>query len=74
MGAVKEKSRVNLYVSKTLSEDAKKLGINMSQTLERALKADIAEKWQQQNQSKIDKYNNHIVSNGLPFDDDDLAI
>ena len=74
MGTVNEKSRVNLYVSKTLSEDAKKLGINMSQTLERALKASIAEKWQQHNQSKIDKYNNHIVSNGLPFDDDDLAI
>ena len=74
MGALKEKSRVNLYVSTKLSLDAKKLGINMSQTLERALKVDIAEKWQQQNQSKIDKYNNHVVSNGLPFDDDDLAI
>ena len=74
MGVLKKKSRVNLYVSKTLSEDAKKLGINMSQSLERALKLDIAEKWQEQNQSKIDKYNKHSASNGLPFDDDDLAI
>ena len=74
MAALKEKSRVNLYVSKTVSEDAKKLGINMSQSLERALKIEISERWQQQNQLKIDKYNKHIVSKGLPYDDDDLAI
>jgi post-segregation antitoxin (ccd killing protein) len=74
MGTIKEKSRVNLYVSKSLSDDAKRLGINMSQSLERALKSEIAQKWQQQNQSKIDIYNSHILSDGLPFDDDDLAV
>jgi post-segregation antitoxin (ccd killing protein) len=74
MGTAKEKSRVNLYVSKSLSEDAKRLGINMSKSLESALKIDIAKKWQQQNQSKIDIYNRHIASDNLPFDDDDLAV
>lgn len=74
MQAVKDKSRVNLYISKSLSEDAKRLGINMSQTLERTLRADIAEKWKEQNRSKIERYNSHVANNGLPFDDDDVAV
>ncbi|WP_339724624.1 type II toxin-antitoxin system CcdA family antitoxin [uncultured Paraglaciecola sp.] len=74
MQATQDKSRVNLYISKSLSDDAKKLGINMSQTLERTLRADIAKKWQEVNKSKIERYNQHIADNGLPFDDEDMAI
>jgi post-segregation antitoxin (ccd killing protein) len=69
----KKKARVNLYISKSLSDDAKRLGINMSSLLESALKKDIAEKWQLQNQPKIDAYN-QLIEGDLPFDDDDLAL
>jgi post-segregation antitoxin (ccd killing protein) len=74
MQTTQDKSRVNLYISKSLSDDAKKLGINMSQTLERTLRADIAKKWQEVNKSKIERYNQYVASNGLPFDDEDMAI
>ena len=69
MQTVQDKSRVNLYISKSLSDDAKRLGINMSQTLERTLRADIAKKWEEANKTKIERYNAHIASSGLPFDD-----
>jgi len=52
MQTMQDKSRVNLYISKSLSDDAKKLGINMSQTLEQTLRADIATKWKEVNKSK----------------------
>lgn len=74
MQSTQDKSRVNLYISKSLSDDAKKLGINMSQTLERTLRVDIAKQWQEVNKTKIAHYNEHVASNGLPFDDDDLAV
>lgn len=74
MQTTQDKSRVNLYISKSLSDDAKKLGINMSQSLERTLRAEIARKWQEVNKSKIERYNQHVASNGLPFDDEDMAI
>jgi post-segregation antitoxin (ccd killing protein) len=74
MQTSQDKSRVNLYISKSLSDDAKKLGINMSQTLERTLRADIAQKWEELNRSKIVRYNQHVASNSLPFDDEDMAI
>jgi post-segregation antitoxin (ccd killing protein) len=74
MQTTQDKSRVNLYISKSLSDDAKKLGINMSQTLERTLRADITKKWQEVNKGKIERYNQHIADNGLPFDDEDMVI
>ncbi|WP_133471308.1 type II toxin-antitoxin system CcdA family antitoxin [Paraglaciecola marina] len=74
MQTTQDKSRVNLYIAKSLSDDAKKLGINMSQSLERTLRAEIARKWQEVNKSKIERYNQHVASNGLPFDDEDMAI
>jgi post-segregation antitoxin (ccd killing protein) len=46
----------------------------MSQTLERTLRADIAQKWEELNRSKIVRYNQHVTSNSLPFDDEDMAI
>lgn len=71
---MQDKSRVNLYILKSLSDDAKKFGINMSQTLERTLRADIAKKWKEVNKDKIEGYNQQVSNNGLPFDDDDMAM
>lgn len=74
MGTTKEKVRVNVYIDKTVTEDAKRLGINLSNSLETALKAELETKWKERNKQKIEKYNQYISSNGLPFDDGDLCI
>lgn len=74
MGTVKEKVRVNVYLDKTLTRDAKLLGINLSNSLECALKLELAEKWKERNREKIASYNQYVASDGLPFDDDDLCI
>ena len=70
MGTTSEKVRVNVYVNKALTNDAKKLGINLSSSLEKALKTELAEKWKENNREKIARYNQFIASQGLPFDDD----
>ncbi|WP_299083136.1 type II toxin-antitoxin system CcdA family antitoxin [uncultured Paraglaciecola sp.] len=74
MGTVKEKVRVNVYLDKTITEDAKRLGINLSHSLENALKSELKNKWKERNQQKMEAYNQNIASHGLPFDDDDLCI
>ncbi|UTP72285.1 type II toxin-antitoxin system CcdA family antitoxin [Alteromonas sp. LMIT006] len=74
MGSAKEKVRVNVYVDKSLTCDAKKLGINLSNSLENALKQELSKKWLEQNQEKIQKYNQHIAAKGLPFDDEDICV
>lgn len=74
MSSVKDKVRVNVYLDKTLTNDAKRLGINLSNRLECALKLELAEKWKENNKEKISTYNQHITSEGLPFNDDDLCI
>ena len=74
MGTSKEKVRVNVYLDKTVTEDAKRLGINLSNSLEIALKAELETKWKERNKQKIEQYNQYISSDGLPFDDGDLCI
>jgi post-segregation antitoxin (ccd killing protein) len=74
MGTSKEKVRVNVYLDKTVTEDAKRLGINLSNSLEIALKAELETKWKEHNKQKIEQYNRYISSDGLPFDDADLCI
>jgi post-segregation antitoxin (ccd killing protein) len=74
MGSAKDKVRVNVYLDKTLTNDAKRLGINLSNSLECALKSELAEKWKEKNREKITIYNQQIASEGLPFNDDDLCI
>ena len=74
MGTSQEKVRVNVYLDKTVTEDAKRLGINLSKSLEIALKAELETKWKERNKQKIEKYNQKISSEGLPFDDGDLCI
>lgn len=74
MGTAKEKVRVNVYLDKTATEDAKRLGINLSNSLEIALKSEIETKWKERNKQKIETYNKYIASDGLPFEDEDLCI
>ena len=73
MGSGREKVRVNVYIDKALTLDAKKSGINLSNSLEGALRLELAQKWQEQNREKIQNYNQHIASSGLPYDDEDIS-
>ncbi|MBT1451458.1 type II toxin-antitoxin system CcdA family antitoxin [Glaciecola sp. XM2] len=74
MGTAKEKVRVNVYLDKTLTNDAKRLGINLSNSLELALKSELAKKWKEKNREKIATYNQRVAAKGLPFDDEDMCI
>jgi post-segregation antitoxin (ccd killing protein) len=74
MGTAKEKVRVNVYLDKTVTEDAKRLGINLSNSLEIALKSELETKWKERNKQKIETCNQYIACDGLPFDDGDLCI
>ncbi len=74
MASVKEKVRVNVYIDKTVIEDAKRLSINLSNSLETALKSELETKWLERNQHKIEIYNQSIAVDGLPFNEDDLCI
>jgi post-segregation antitoxin (ccd killing protein) len=74
MGTINEKVRVNVYLDKALTNDAKKLGINLSHSLENALKQELVKRWQETNRDKINAYNQRLAAKGLPFDEDDLCI
>lgn len=74
VGTVKEKVRVYIYLDKTITEDAIRLGTNLSNSLENALKSELENKWKERNKQKIRTYNQHIAFDGLPFDDTDLCI
>ncbi|MBU3001860.1 type II toxin-antitoxin system CcdA family antitoxin [Paraglaciecola arctica] len=51
---VQDKSRVNLSISRSLSDGANRLGVNKSPTLERTLRAEISQKWEEANKTKIE--------------------
>lgn len=53
---VQDKSRVNLSISRSLSDGANRLGVNKSSTLERTLRAEISKKWEEANKTKIERY------------------
>ena len=70
------KRAVNLFVDTELLEDAKRLRINLSDTLERRLrtiiKVERESNWIAQNQAAIDAYNRRVAEHGLLSDDASL--
>lgn len=63
------KKAANLTVRADLLEEARARKINLSQTLETALTAEIKRRreaeWLEQNKAAIDAYNRHIERDGL---------
>ena len=63
------KKAANLTVRADLLEEARARKINLSQTLETALAAEIKRRreteWLEQNKAAIDAYNRHIERDGL---------
>lgn len=70
------KRAVNLFVDTELLEDAKRLRINLSDTLERRLrmivKAEREKDWLTRNQAAIEAYNRRVAEHGLLSDDANL--
>lgn len=68
MKTIEEKSSVNLRIPSALKEQARSLGLNLSKTLEEALKSEIhsleREAWLKENQQAIEAYNRRIESKG----------
>lgn len=66
--ASEEKSPVNLRIRVSLKEKAKRLGVNLSQTLEKSLEAEIRRReqleWLESNRQAIEAYNRRIDERG----------
>ena len=63
------KRATNVSVNADLLAQARQCGVNLSQTLEEALKTRLAEerrrKWLEDNREAIEDYNKHFEKNGL---------
>ena len=61
----------NVSLEATLVEEAKELGVNLSQSAEagvrEAVRSAKAEQWKQENAEAIQGYNKWIEENGLPL-------
>lgn len=65
------KRPVNLLISARTLELAKELGMNLSQTVDSFLNAEVQrrywERWNDDNKDAIDAYNARIADEGLPL-------
>jgi antitoxin CcdA len=65
----KRKRATNLTVDEGLLEQAKKLGLNISQVLEvgleRAIRERQAEEWLQRNRAALEAYNEEVEKRGV---------
>lgn len=61
----------NVTLPESLLNEARELGINISQACERGLVADVAEakskKWLRDNREAMDAWNDYVETNGLPL-------
>lgn len=61
----------NVTIDAALVEEAKALGINMSQLAEEALAKAVSEeksrRWKIENRAKLDAWNDYVDKNGLPL-------
>ncbi|MEJ6783564.1 type II toxin-antitoxin system CcdA family antitoxin [Aminobacter sp. Piv2-1] len=61
----------NVTIDAALVEEAKALGLNMSQLAEEALAKAVSEeksrRWKIENQAKLDAWNDYVDKNGLPL-------
>lgn len=66
--SAEEKSPVNLRIRTSLKNRAKSLGVNLSQTLEKALEDEISRReqleWLEANRQAIEAYNRRISEHG----------
>jgi antitoxin CcdA len=67
-----KKRAVNLFVDNDLLDEARRLRINLSDTLERRLrmivKAERERRWLEENKAAIEAYNRRVAEHGLLSD------
>jgi antitoxin CcdA len=68
-----KKRAVNLFVDVELLDEARRLRINISDTLERRLrtivKAELERRWLEENREAIEAYNRRVAEYGLLSDE-----
>jgi antitoxin CcdA len=68
-----KKRAVNLFVDAELLDEARRMRINVSETLERRLRtivrAEQERRWLEENRTAIDAYNQRVAAHGLLADD-----
>lgn len=61
----------NVTLPETLLQDAREMGINLSQACERGLAAEVVDahrqRWLKENKDAMDAWNDHITKCGLPL-------
>ncbi len=67
------KKPTNVSLPADLVEEAKRLGINLSQACEAALSEQVSkaqgEAWKRENREAIEGWNKWIADNGMPYDE-----
>jgi antitoxin CcdA len=67
------KKATNVSLPADLVEEAKRLGINMSQACEAGLSEQIRnaqkEEWKRENRDAIESWNKWVAENGMPYDE-----
>ena len=70
---VAKKRAVNLFVDTELLDEARRLRINLSETLERRLlmivRAEREKRWLEENRAAIEAYNRRVAEQGLLSDE-----
>jgi len=73
---VPKKRAVNLFVDTELLDEARRLRINLSETLERRLRmlvrAERERRWLDENRAAIEAYNRRVAEHGLLSDEADI--
>jgi antitoxin CcdA len=63
--------RTNVTLDATLVEEARQLGVNVSQAsnrgLEEAVRKARADRWLEENKPALDAYNEYVAEHGLPL-------
>ncbi|MGL5838997.1 MAG: type II toxin-antitoxin system CcdA family antitoxin [Sphingorhabdus sp.] len=67
------KKATNISLPADMVEDAKRLGINVSQACEAGLAKEVrkalGEEWKRENRAAIENWNKWIRENGMPYDE-----
>jgi len=71
IASVEPRRATNVTLPAPLLQEARELGINLSQACERGLAAEVArlrrERWRAEHRQAIDAWNAHVAAHGLPL-------
>ena len=66
------KKATNVSLSADLVEEAKRLGLNVSEACQTGLAAEVKKAreavWKEENRAAIESWNDYIRKNGMPYD------